>query len=652
MKRLIFYIIMMALALPTFAKKEQTLEPSYAWTATAPLGLHEPATIDTLLYNYYQFSIPALTSDAYATTGNYGGPGVNNIFFDRKATSEFYFEDVLRPWVYDAQDQVYYNTRIPMTLLSYNWGGGRLSGQDRLKALFSGNAGKKIQIGAMLDYLHSKGGYDAQHAKNFTWGLSGSYISDRYELQASFNSYNAVVAENGGITDDLYILDPAQLQGGDPSIDAKAIPVNLSDAFSRVKGSQFLMNHRYKVGYYHEEELEDTILKTYIPVSSFIWTLDYKKNRHNFYNNSVSDDKNFFENSYLSVDGTEDGTGYWRLKNTLGVSLLEGFHKYAKFGLSAYVTHEIRRYNQTVDTMLHSADKPKELTPFPDFSIAPKTTENLLWVGGQLTKQRGSLLTYSVTGQFGIVGPVAGDIDIYGSVSTKFKLFGDSVKITGEGFFKNTETPFLMNHYISNHFAWNNDFGKERRFRVGGRIDLPHTGTVVSAGFENIQNMVYFNDKAMPTQEGGSVQVVSASLDQKLRFGVFNWNNRATFQTSTNEDVLSLPKFALYSNMFVLFKVAKVLQVQFGVDCNYYTRYYAPAYQPATMAFYTQHEKKLGNYPFMNAYVNMKLKKTRFYVLYSHANKGLLGGNDYFGALHYPMNPGRLQLGISVDFAN
>ena len=70
------------------------------------------------------------------------------------------------------------------------------------------------------------------------------------------------------------------------------------------------------------------------------------------------------------------------------------------------------------------------------------------------------------------------------------------------------------------------------------------------------------------------------------------------------------------------------------------------------MMFHTQQEKKLGNYPMMNVYANMKLYKARFYVLYSHANRGLFGGNSYFGALHYPINPSRFQLGVSVDFAN
>ena len=653
MKSFLVYILFIAVPFLAFSAKKQALEPSYAWTATPPLGLHSPATIDTLLYNYYKLSIPSLVSDAYATTGNLGGTGLNSIYFERKDRSEFFFADVLQPWLYDAEDQVYYNTRIPMTLLSYNWGGGRDSNQDRLKGIFSGNAGKRIQVGALLDYLYSKGGYDRQAVKNFTWGLSGSYMGDRYEAQVSFNSFNSVNMESGGIADDLYITDPAVLQGGVSSIDAKAIPVNLSDAFSRVKGAHFLMNHRYKVGYYHEEEINDTTVKrTYIPVSSFIWTFDYKKNSHKFVNRSATDDANFFENNYLSVDGTEEEARYWRVRNTLGISLLEGFHKYAKFGLAGFVTHEVRRYTQVSDTILTSPYKPEGLTPFPDVTIEPVTTQNLIWAGGQLTKQRGSILTYSATARFGLIGPVAGDIDVSGKISTKFKLFGDSVTITGEGFFKNTETPYLLNNYVSNHFVWKNDFGKERRFRVGGSIDIPHTGTNFSAGMENVQNLVYFDTNALPVQNGGEVQILNLRLQQNLRFRAFNWNNSLTYQTSTNESVLSLPKFAVYSNMFVLFKIAKVLQVQLGVDCNYYTKYYAPAYQPATMAFYNQREKKLGNYPFMSVYANMKLYKTRFYVLYSHFNQGLFGGSSYFGALHYPMNPSRLQFGISVDFAN
>ena len=654
-KQVILYIliVMAFVSTETSAKKPTILEPSYSWTASQPLGLRVPSSIDTLQYNYHREFVPSMASDAWASTGNFGCAGINQIFFERKESSEFIFADALEHWIPNADNQKFYNTRIPMTLLSYSWGGGRESGQDRLKGIFSGNAGKRIQVGAMLDYLYSKGGYDRQALKDFVWGFSGSYTGDRYELQASVATFNSVNHESGGIKDDAYITDPASLQGGDPNIDAKAIPVNLSSAFSRVKGSQFRMNHRYKVGYYEEEQVNDsTINRTYIPVSSFIWTFDYKTNTHKFVNENATEDGEYFENSYLSVDGTNEETKYWRIRNTIGIDMLEGFNKYAKFGLSAYATHEVRRYTQVCDTMLTSSYKPENLTPFPEFDIEPKTIENLLWVGGQLTKQRGSILTYGATAQFGIVGSVAGDIDVSGHLSTHIPLLGDTVSIVGEGFFRNTEASFLLKNYISNHFAWKNDFGKIRRFRVGGRIEIPRFGTTLSAGVENLQNYVYFNTLALPEQEGGSVQVFSASLSQNFRLGILHWNNRLTYQTSSNESVLPLPKLAVYSDLFLSFTVSKVLKINLGVDCNYYTNYYAPAYQPSTMSFYSQTEKKLGNYPFMNAYADMKLSKTRFFVMYSHLNQGMFGGNNYFAALHYPMNPSRFQLGISVDFAN
>ncbi len=107
----------------------------------------------------------------------------------------------------------FFNTRIPVTQLGYNTGGGREIAQDYLRMLFSGNISKRAQIGARVHYPYSKGSYEYQAAKGFSWGLSGSYMGDRYEMQAFFNSFNFLNKENGGITDDLYITDPAKIRG-------------------------------------------------------------------------------------------------------------------------------------------------------------------------------------------------------------------------------------------------------------------------------------------------------------------------------------------------------------------------------------------------------------------------------------------------------
>ena len=630
------------------------VKPS-AWTITQPLGLRYESTIDTLQDNYCQNYVPVNRSIAFATTGNYGAPGMTQIFFDRKNGSEFFFEDVIETWIGKLSDQKYYNTGEPMTLLSYTTGGNKYNNQDRLEGVFSGNVNKRLQLGAMLDYIYSKGNYDYQAAKNFMWGINGSYIGDRYEMQAFYNNYTMLNKENGGITDDRYITDPAEVQAGETKVDAKTIPTNLRAAHSRLIGHNFYMNHRYKVGYYKtwKDSVNDTIEhKEYVPVTSFIWTLDYKSNTHKFMNENVAEDKAFFENCYLSVNGTNERTEYSSLSNTLGVSLLEGFSKYAKFGLAAYATYELRKYKQVNDTMLYAENRDANLTPAPGYVIKGKDTENVGWVGAQLTKQKGAILTYNVDARLGLLGSVVGDVTVSGDINTRIPLWGDSVKVTGYGYFKNEESPYLLRNYISNHFIWKNDFGKVRRVRVGGRLAVPHTRTRLDVGVENLNNYVYFDNMALPAQCKENIQVFSASAEQNFRFKVLGWDNKLTYQTSTNESVLSLPKFAVYSNLYLKFKISGVLNVQLGVDCNYYTQYYAPAYNPATMVFHTQNEIKCGDFVWMNAYANMKLSKARFFVMFSHVNQGLFGGNNYFSVPHYPLNGRKFQFGVSVDFKN
>lgn len=623
---------------------------SYAWTVIEPLGLREKSTIDTLLYNYYHRSIPSGVSPAYATTGNLGAEGINMLYLERKPMSDFFFRDALSAWLPNASTLKFYNTRIPMTLLSYNTGGGKQTAQDHLKADFSGNINKRAQVGAMIDYIYSKGNYNYQATKDLTLGASGSYMGDRYEMQAYAYYYDFLNKENGGIVNDLYITDPAQVQGGTTKVDTKTIPTNLTTAHSRLKGADIMVNNRYKVGYWDEEKEGDSVInRTYIPVTSFAWTINFKNNKHLFRSTAGGENANFFENTYFNTASTIDSTQYWSLTNTLGVSLLEGFHKYAKFGLSAFATHQVRKYT----LMSYQIDSSKVIPTLPDgiTHLPTGKAENLLWVGGQLTKQRGSLLKYKVTAKFGLLGPSLGNVDVSGDVSTKFKLFGDSVSITGYGWFKNENAHYLMENYVSNHFIWKNDFNMIRNYRVGGKLDIPHTRTFINVGFENVENAIYFNEKCLPTQHNGNVQVFSTSLNQNFKLGILHWDNKLTYQTSSNQSIIPLPNFAIYSNLYLLFKVAKVLDVQFGVDCDYYTKYKGVAYQPATMSFYNQSEVEIGNYPFMNVYANMKLDKARFYVMVSHVNQGWFGKN-YFSLPHYPLNPLKFQLGVSVDFAN
>ncbi len=637
----------------TAKSKKQRVEPSVAWSVSEPLGLHYPSTIDTLHLDYHRTMVPSMVSDAWATTGNYGAPGQNQIFFDRALTSEFFFEDAIDAWLHDTGTMRYYNTRIPMTLLSHSTGGDKYSNLDRTQLEFSGNVNRKTQVGVGIDYIYSKGSYDVQADKDFTWRLFGSHMGDRYEMQTFFNHYNYTTKESGGITDDRYITDPAEVQGGETRVDNKSIPTHLSDAHSHLEGSHLWLNQRYKVGFYRyrRDSVTDTIIdRTYVPVTSFIWTLDFKDGKHQFLNSDGGEDTQFFDHTYLTLGGTHETTKYWRLRNTVGVSMLEGFNKYAKFGFAVFGTHEVRRYTQVTDTISGTV-LPDGLEPLP-VTVDHRTTQNLLWLGGQLTKQQGSLLRYNATAQFGVLGDVAGEVDLTGEVTTRFRLLGDTVSVRGYGYFKNLAVPYLIKNFVSNHYAWHNDFNKTKRVRVGGELDMPFSWTNVNVGYETLNDFIYWGLDGKPAQHGGAIHVLSARLRQGLHFKAFNWDNSVTLQTSSNEDVLPLPKLAIYSNLYVRFTIARVLHVQMGVDGNYYTKYYAPGYNPATMTFHSQRDLKCGDFAIMNLYANFKMKQARFFVAWTHFNQKISAGSAYFAMPHYPLNPARLQLGVSVNFVN
>lgn len=637
---------------PKATNKGPEIAPSYAWKYIAPLGLREESTIDTLYQDYSLRFVPATQSPAWATTGNFGAPAENMIYFSRTAATDFYFRDAVAHWLPSTERITFYNTRIPMTLLGYSFGGGKETGQDDLSLTFSGNANARTQIGAMVDYLYSKGSYNYQAMKNLTWGFSGSYTGERYQFQGFFYHYNLLNKENGGITDDLYITDPAQIQGGSSKVDYKTIPTRLDASHNRNVGAHLLLNNRYSLGFYKEIETEDTVMTQFVPVTSFSWTLDYGSARHTFRNSNLLQDSEFWQNRYLSLDGTYDKTSYWKIRNTFGVSLLEGFNKYAKAGLSVFLTHEYRSYTLPIDSLDHTIALPDGLSPLPFEPFDNKANHNLLYVGAQLTRRQGKILDYQATGEIGLIGEAAGEVKLDGDISTHIPMFGDTVSITAYGHFSNLTVPYLLRRYVSNHFAWNNDFGKTRRLRFGGQLQIPWTRTSIDVGVENVQNLVYFDQNALPAQAGGSVQLVSAKLHQNFRYRALGWDNTLIYQTSSDDAVVPLPKFAFNSNLYVTFRIARVLHVQLGLDCTYYTKYHAVDYQPATMAFYNQREVKLGNYPYMNAYINMKLSKTRFFVMMTHVNQGWLGGNEFFSMPHYPLNPRRLQMGLSVDFAN
>ncbi|HPV56215.1 MAG TPA: hypothetical protein PKW61_03730, partial [Tenuifilaceae bacterium] len=78
-----------------------------------------------------------------------------------------------------------------------------------------------------------------------------------------------------------------------------------------------------------------------------------------------------------------------------------------------------------------------------------------------------------------------------------------------------------------------------------------------------------------PTQSD-NVTATSAYVKKTFKLGGFYFVNKVLWQANTNEDVLSLPTFSVFSSLFYEHELVKnVLTGQFGVSGFYRTKFYA-----------------------------------------------------------------------------
>ena len=603
---------------------------------------------------------------------NLGAPAQTKIFSERQEARDFIFADAYDYYITTPENAYFYNTKIPYTNILYTTAGGSTNKEEQLKGTMTMNFGKKINVGADIDYIYGRGHYKNNGNKLLSYRFFGSYQTDRYEMHAYLSNFNFVNYENGGMANDSTISHPDEyFPEGRPS-DTKSYDIRyLTNAWNRVRGKRYFLTQRYNLGFTRELEEEDeegNPKEMFVPVSSIIHTIDYEDNRRRF----IADNTALMDSSYIVDDNglrfpriyglgatLNDQTSSWNLKNTIGLSLREGFQDWVKFGLTAFVRLEKRRFK--LEPRIEGLDY-GEYGRGPYFSVDNIDLKNLptaklydefsTYVGAELSKRQGSILTYNARGELCMVGSDVGEFRVTGDLQTRFKLFNKDAVIKADAYIKNVTPAFYMRHNHSRYYWWDNpNFNMTQQIYAGGEVYLESSKTTLKAGVESIQNYIYFNKQGFPVQHGSNLQVVSARIKQDFRFRAFGWENEACWQLSSDESVLPLPSLSAYSNMYLAVKVAKVLTVQLGANVYYNTAYYAPYYEPATQQFQVQDEVKVGNYPLVNAYVNFHLKQARFFVMaYNLSSK--FADPNYFSLAHYPLNPMVLKMGIAVTFNN
>ena len=611
------------------------------WRINERTGERYTATPDTLLYNYQQTTLPDGNSVAMGYLGNLGSPVISKLFFDRGEGSQFFFYDAYYPYNMDVDKQLFFNTRIPYSRINYQRSGSNMNKEERLETRFTMNFNRHLNFGFDLDFINAKGFYASQAAKQNNFSVYGNYLSDRIEVHAFASQTSATNYENGGITDSTFITNPELIE---QSFNSQDIPTRFVDTWNRVKTKQYYLSARYNLGY-NEPTLTPGD-KKFVPVASLILTSRYKDQYRRFLSydtarvtlpngDVVGKIDTLYTNNYYK-SAVDDSTRFSTFKNTLALSMREGFRDWVKFGLTVFVEHESRNFN-LLDTVADGRYRHNEQT----------TT-----IGGILGKQQGKYLRFNAEADLGVLGENLGEFRLSGNIKTTFNIAGKDANLIGEAYIKNLKPKFLERQYHSKYFWWNNDFDDTRRVYIGGKLVIPFTKTTLSVGVENIQNLIYFDKTSLPFQENENIQVVSARIDQDFKFGIFNWNNSIVYQTSSNEEAIPLPTLSAYSNIFLKTKIVDELTLQLGVDAHYHTEYYAPGYEPALLQFYNQREKKVGNYPIVTGYANMHLKQMRFFVMMYNIADLVIEKPNYFSLPNYPVNPTLFKLGVSVNLNN
>lgn len=724
------------------------------WTVDERFGDTKAAVVDTLQHMYMNSTFTEGLRGEYNTLGNMGTARLNRIFIDRRNTQgNFIFTEPYDYIVNPVSDFHFTNTYSPITNITLNSCGDKVTGEDDFKAMFAVNANKRLGAGFRFDYKYGRGYYNAQSTSHFKYTMWASYLGDRYQAHFLFSTNHEKMTENGGITNDDYIKHPEIYT---ESFATNEIPTVLEQNWNRLDNQHIFFTHRYNVGFSRkvkmtEEEIkakkfamaskkenaeeeakeearkkakeqgkkfdekaydkqqgakftgrpdgakiagdepakdsaakdiktdstriavngkaaadsllaiqkknaEDSLFykSEYVPVTSFIHTVKFDNYRRIY--EAYQTPADYYLNEYydagrLTGDSIYDQTKHWHMKNTFAIAMLEGFNKWAKAGLKAFASYDLRHYE--LPTMEGGFEK---------------YNEHALSVGGQLSKQEGKTLHYNAVAEIGLTGVDAGTLAIDGNVDVNIPFLGDTLQVRGDAFFHRETPSFYYRNYHARHLWWENDLDKTIHTRIMGTLSFPKTRTKLRVAVDEIKNYTYFSQSyditeeglrtgviVTPMQESGGINLLTAQLEQNFRLGILNWENQFTYQHSSKESVLPVPAFNAYTNLYIKFKVVKVLNVDLGADMRYFTSYEAPDYSPY-MGQYTvqgngENNVKIGNYPIVNVYANVHIKHTRFFVMMSHINAGQ-GDKNYFFAPHYPMNERVFRIGVSWNFFN
>ncbi len=599
--------------------------------------------IDTGLTIHEQIDLTLTGKDEFGQyhLGNLGSP-TQFLLFDYHKTTRLQWG--MNPYPVGRrtiEDVRYYNVKAPLVSTRYVQGYNRGQSFD-VNAML--NVHERLNYNIRFQRLNSIGLYERQQAEfnNFTIGFNYQSSDNRIRLLGHFDSFSRRNQENGGLSNPDDLRDNIQTN-------RELININLNNHRSATKQRRFYISGHYDIGYYKrpkgEIDANDTLniasdttsalpdsidangtndipdsLRTFVPVFTLGSNMEY--NRYSYVYNGQGN-LDFYDNIYFNLQNTYDSTRFETFEQRFYIGT-PGKKSVRWFAGTGY---EVGTYGGQ------------------NFNL-PLT--NVFIFGNGKIDWRG--IDIRGKGQFNVAGTQIGNFLMEGQAG----YANESMELTGLIDLSAIDPGVFYRRFISNHFIWENpDFSAVNHQYIGGRIRVGKWFEG-QAGYHLFQNYTTLNQQAMPQQFDGVTQLFQAVAHTTFEWGkALGWKNDFSYQIT--DDALGpirVPRLHLRSIMYTNFTVYyNRLNLMPGIEAHYFSSYYAPDWMPATGMFHLQDEQQLGNFPYINFFLNIELKRALIFIKLENITEDFLP-REYFIAPGYPLPDFVFRLGIKWDFYN
>ena len=635
-------------------------------------------------YNFNFYDYPFMKKDVGATwLGVAGSPTELYDYFKREGDQDAIYFRPYQIWTFTPESLPNYNTKTPYVELAY-WGtlfANKEKEEANVKVLVTQNITPELNLTLQYTNFGGKGMLRREDTSYRTFVASTNYTGKNYLMHAGF-IYNRIVrSENGGLTDISMIRDT--------TVDAREIEVHLKEASSMMKTNTVYLDQSYRIPFSFIENLKgrkerkleqarrDSIMNSgdsiaiaalkaedEAELADATQAQDTARINTDITSAFIGHSSEFavFRRSYEDKIGATDtyGREFYNDRFYLNPTMSHDSMRVMRVENKVFVRLQPWKSDGIVSKLdVGIGDKVLNFYSFrPSGYLSGPTNviQNSLYVYAGANGQYKKYFKWDASGKYNFLGHEINDFDINANIVCNIYPFRKdrTSPLTIRGHFETnlTEPNYYDQHMYSNHFVWNNDFDKISTTKVEGSIAVPRWKLDASVGYALLSNNIYYDFTGIVRQNKSPMSIISANLHKDFKIWKFHLDHRLLFQYTSNPDVIPLPMLALNLKYYLEFDVVKnVMQMQIGANGTFTTRWNAPAYNPAVGVFHNQNERRYGNCPYIDAFVNVQWKRVSLFVKVVNVNMGWPNKKfDYFSADGYINTQRAFKFGISWPF--